>query len=58
MCVTKHVIARKGENEIVFTCSLEAKVLIDKYMSRNGHLQFGKYSSYNKYNSLVFRTYK
>ena len=33
----------------------EAKVLIDKYMSRNGHLQFGKYSSYKQIYSLVFR---
>ncbi|KAB6173873.1 hypothetical protein GA413_27380, partial [Bacteroides xylanisolvens] len=32
-----------------------AKVLIDKYMSRNGHLQFGKYSSYKQIYSLVFR---
>ena len=46
---------KKGENEIVFTLQPEAKVLIDKYMSRNGHLQFGKYSSYKQIYSLVFR---
>ena len=55
MCVTKHVIARREKNEIVFTLQPEAKVLIDKYMSRNGHLQFGKYSSYKQIYSLVFR---
>lgn len=47
--------SKKGENEIVFTLQPEAKVLIDKYMSRNGHLQFGKYSSYKQIYSLVFR---
>ena len=35
--------SKKGENEIVFTLQPEAKVIIDKYLTKEGYLKFGKY---------------
>ena len=47
--------SKKGENEIVFTLQPEAKVIIDKYLTKEGYLKFGKYSSYKQIYSLIFR---
>ena len=47
--------SKKGENEIVFTLQREAKVIIDKYLTKEGYLKFGKYSSYKQIYSLIFR---
>ena len=47
--------SKKGENEIVFTLQPEAKVIIDKYLTKKGYLKFGKYSSYKQIYSLIFR---
>lgn len=47
--------SKKGENEIVFTLQPEAKAIIDKYLTRDGYLKFGKYSSYRQIYSLIFR---
>ncbi|RGV48289.1 recombinase [Bacteroides intestinalis] len=47
--------SKKSENEIAFTIQPEAQVIIDNYISDNGKLVFGKYSSYEKVYSLVFR---
>ncbi|WP_278718894.1 phage integrase SAM-like domain-containing protein [Bacteroides caecimuris] len=47
--------SKKGENEIVFTLQPEAKVIIDKYLTKDGYLKFGKYSSYKQIYSLIFR---
>ncbi|WP_286334212.1 tyrosine-type recombinase/integrase [Bacteroides caecimuris] len=47
--------SKKGENEIVFTLQPEAKVIIDKYLTKDGYLKFGKYSSYRQIYSLIFR---
>lgn len=48
--------SKKGENEIVFTLQPEAKAIIDKYLTRDGKLKFGKYSSsYKQIYSLIFR---
>ena len=47
--------SKKGENEIVFTLQPEAKVIIDKYLTKEGYLKFGKYSSYKQIYSLFFR---
>lgn len=47
--------SKKGENEIVFTLQPEAKVIIDKYLTKEGYLKFGKYSSYRQIYSLIFR---
>ena len=43
------------ENEIAFTIQPEAQDIINKYISESGKLVFGKYSSYEKVYSLVFR---
>lgn len=47
--------SKKGENEIVFTIQPEAMAIIDRYISAEGKLVFGRYSSYEKVYSLVFR---
>lgn len=47
--------SKKGENEIVFTLQPEAKVIINKYLTKEGNLKFGKYSSYKQIYSLIFR---
>ena len=47
--------SKKGENEIVFALQPEAKVIIDKYLTKDGYLKFGKYSSYRQIYSLIFR---
>ena len=47
--------SKKGENEIAFTLQPEAKTIIDKYLTREGYLKFGKYSSYRQIYSLIFR---
>ncbi|MDE6163856.1 MAG: site-specific integrase [Bacteroides sp.] len=47
--------SKKGENEIVFTLQPEAKAIIDKYLTKKGYLNFGKYSSYRQIYSLIFR---
>lgn len=47
--------SKKSENEIAFIIQPEAQVIIDNYISDNGKLVFGKYSSYEKVYSLVFR---
>lgn len=47
--------SKKSENEIAFTIQPEAQVIINRYISDNGKLVFGKYSSYEKVYSLVFR---
>ena len=47
--------SKKSENEIAFTIQPEAQVIIDNYISDNGKLVFGRYSSYEKVYSLVFR---
>ena len=47
--------SKKGENEIVFSLQPEAKVIIDKYLTKEGYLKFGKYSSYKQIYSLIFR---
>ncbi len=47
--------SKKSENEIAFTIQPEAQEIINKYMSDNGKLVFGRYSSYEKVYSLVFR---
>lgn len=47
--------SKKGENEIAFTLQPEAKAIIDKYLTREGYLKFGKYSSYRQIYSLIFR---
>lgn len=47
--------SKKGENGIAFTLQPEAKAIIDKYLTREGYLKFGRYSSYKQIYSLVFR---
>ncbi len=47
--------SKTSENEIAFTIQPEAQVIIDNYISDNGKLVFGRYSSYEKVYSLVFR---
>ena len=47
--------SKKNENEIAFTIQPEAQEIINKYITTNGKLVFGKYSSYEKVYSLVFR---
>lgn len=47
--------SKKRENEIAFTIQPEASAIIDRYISENGRLVFGRYSSYEKVYSLVFR---
>ncbi len=47
--------SKKGENEIVFTIQPEAKVIIDRYLTKDGKLKFGKYSSYKQIYSFIFR---
>lgn len=47
--------SKKADNEIVFTIQPEAKSIIHKYMSEDGKLKFGKYSSYKQIYSLLFR---
>jgi len=47
--------SKKNENEIAFTIQPEAQAIIDRYISENGKLVFGKYKSYEKVYSLVFR---
>ncbi|WP_303010438.1 phage integrase SAM-like domain-containing protein [uncultured Bacteroides sp.] len=48
-------ISRKGNNEIVFTLQPEAKDIINRYLTGEGYLKFGKYSSYEQIYSLIFR---
>lgn len=50
---TRH--SKKSENEIAFTIQPEAQTIINKYISDTGKLIFGKYASYDKVYSLVFR---
>lgn len=50
---TKH--SKKGENEIVFTIQPEAETIIRKYLTKEGELRFGKYTSYEQIYSLLFR---
>lgn len=47
--------SKKSENVIAFTIQPEAQKIINKYVSENGKLVFGKYSTYEKVYSLVFR---
>lgn len=47
--------SKKSENEIAFTIQPEAQTIINKYISDTGKLIFGKYASYDKVYSLVFR---
>lgn len=47
--------SKKSENEIAFTIQPEAQEIINKYITDNGKLVFGRYSSYEKVYSLVFR---
>ena len=47
--------SKKNENEIAFTIQPEAQTIIERYISENGKLVFGKYESYEKVYSLVFR---
>ena len=47
--------SKKNENEIAFTIQPEAQTIINRYISGNGKLVFGKYESYEKVYSLVFR---
>lgn len=47
--------SKKGENEIVFTIQPEAKEIIDKYLTKEGKLKFGKYISYKQVYSFIFR---
>lgn len=47
--------SKKNENEIAFTIQPEALTIINRYISENGKLVFGKYSSYEKVYSLMFR---
>lgn len=47
--------SKKKENEIAFTIQPEAKEIIERYLSDSGRLSFGRYSSYEKVYSLVFR---
>lgn len=47
--------SKKGVNEIVFTIQPEAKAIIRKYQSQGGELRFGKYTSYKRIYSLIFR---
>jgi len=47
--------SKKNENEIAFTIQPEALAIINRYISENGKLVFGQYSSYEKVYSLVFR---
>lgn len=47
--------SKKNDNEIAFTIQPEAQLIIDKYMSSTGKLVFGRYATYEKVYSLVFR---
>ena len=47
--------SKKGVNEIAFTLQPEAKAIINRYLTREGKLKFGKYSSYKQIYSLIFR---
>lgn len=47
--------SKKKENEIAFTIQPEALTIINRYISENGKLVFGRYSSYEKVYSLMFR---
>ena len=47
--------SKKGDNEIVFTIQPEAIEIIKRYRSSEGKLVFGRYASYEKVYSLVFR---
>lgn len=47
--------SKKGKNEIVFTIQPEAKAIIDRYLTKDGKLKFGRYSSYKQIYSLIFR---
>ena len=46
---------KKGANEIVFSLQTEAKEIINRYLSKEGKLRFGKYLSYKQIYSLIFR---
>lgn len=46
---------KKGANEIVFSLQPEAKEIINRYLSKEGKLRFGKYVSYKQIYSLIFR---
>ena len=46
---------KKGANEIVFSLQPEAKEIINRYLSKEGKLRFGKYLSYKQIYSLIFR---
>lgn len=50
---TRH--SKKGSNEIVFRIQPEAHLIIYKYMGGDGRLKFGRYDSYEKVYSLMFR---
>lgn len=47
--------SKKTSNEIVFTIQPEAMAIIQKYITTEGELRFGKYSTYKQIYSLVFR---
>jgi site-specific recombinase XerD len=47
--------SKKGETLIVFTIQPEAHEIINKYMKEDGYLYFGKYHTYEKVYSLVYR---
>lgn len=51
----KTVERKKGNNKTSFTIQPEAKVIIDKYMSKNGKLVFGKYNTFGKCYSVISR---
>ena len=46
---------KKRANEIVFSLQPEAKEIINRYLSKEGKLRFGKYLSYKQIYSLIFR---
>ncbi|WP_321332195.1 integrase [uncultured Bacteroides sp.] len=46
---------KQSESKISFTIQPEAKAIIDKYISRNGKLVFGKYDTFGKCYSVVSR---
>ena len=46
---------KKGINEIAFSLQPEAKEILNRYLTKEGELRFGKYLSYKQVYSLIFR---
>lgn len=54
-CRKKTVEHKKGINKTSFTIQPEAKAIIDKYISKNGKLVFGKFNTFGKCYSVIAR---